>query len=172
MMKTYSVKLTDIKREMHVVDAADKILGRVATEIAALLMGKHKAMFSRNADVGDSVTVINAEKVQVTGKKAQQKNYYRHSNYPGGMTITSYEKMMAEHPDRIVWFAVDGMIPQNHLHDRMLKRLKVYAGPVPSRTKISQAIEEKAEVKKITKKSVIRKVAVKQEVVAKKEAKR
>jgi large subunit ribosomal protein L13 len=172
-MKTYSVKLTDIKREMHIVDVADKILGRVATEIASLLMGKHKAMFSRNADVGDSVTVINADKVQVTGKKPLQKNYYRHSNYPGGMSIIPYEKMMKEHPDRIIWFAVDGMLPQNHLHDRMLKRLKVYAGPVPLKGKAALAVEEKIEVKKaITKKSVIRKIAVKQEVVTKKEAKR
>lgn len=171
-MKTYSVKLDDIKREMHVIDASDKILGRVATEIAALLMGKHKAMFSRNTDVGDSVTVINAKKVRVTGKKPQQKNYYRHSNYPGGMTITSYEKMMDEHPDRIVLFAVDGMLPQNHLHDRMLKRLKVYAGPVPSKAKAGEPVEAKVEVKKITKKSVIRNIVVKQEVVAKKEAKR
>jgi large subunit ribosomal protein L13 len=83
-MKTYSVKPEDIKRETHVIDAKDKILGRVASEIATLLMGKHKAMFSRNADIGDIVTVINAEKVQVTGKKPEQKLYYRHSNYPGG----------------------------------------------------------------------------------------
>ena len=172
-MKTYSVKLTDIKREMHIVDAADKILGRVATEIATLLMGKHKAMFSRSIDVGDSVTVVNAEKVQVTGKKPQQKNYYRHSNYPGGMTITSYEKMMQEHPDRIILFAVDGMLPQNHLHDRMMKRLKVYAGSAPTSGKGIQVVEEKVEVKKaVTKKSVIRKVAVKQEIAVKKEAKR
>jgi large subunit ribosomal protein L13 len=171
-MKTYSVKLVDVKREVHVVDATDKILGRIATEIAALLMGKHKAMFSRNIDVGDSVMVINASKIQITGKKPQQKNYYRHSNYPGGMTITPYAKMLDEHPDRIVLFAVDGMLPQNHLHDRMMKRLKVYAGAIPPTGKAA-AVEEKVEVKKaLTKKSVIRKVAVKQEVVAKKEAKR
>ncbi len=171
-MKTYSVKQGDIKREMHIVDASDKILGRVATEIASLLMGKHKAIFSRNTDVGDSVTVINAAKVRVTGKKNQQKNYYRHSNYPGGMTITSYETMMAEHPDRIVLFAVDGMLPQNHLHDRMLKRLKVYAGQIPSSQKAAEPVEVKVEPKKITKKSVIRNIAVKQEIVVKKEAKR
>jgi len=158
---------------MHVIDATDKILGRVATEIASLLMGKHKAMFSRSADVGDSVTVLNAEKVQVTGKKPQQKNYYRHSNYPGGMTTTPYEKMMKEHPDRIILFAVDGMLPQNHLHDRMMKRLKVYAGPVPVSANAKQAVEEQVEVKKVlTAKSVIKKIRVKQEVVAKKEGKR
>jgi large subunit ribosomal protein L13 len=172
-MKTYSVKLTDIKRETHVIDVADKILGRAATEIAALLMGKHKPMFSRNADVGDSVTVINAKKIRVTGKKPLQKNYYQHSNYPGGMRTTSYEKMMSEHPDRIVLFAVDGMLPQNHLHDRMMKRLKVYAGALPSKTDKSSATEKPVEVKKaVTKKSVIKKVAVKQEAAAKKEAKR
>lgn len=171
-MKTYSVKSVDVKREVHVVDARDKILGRIATEIAALLMGKHKAIFSRNVDVGDIVTVINASKIHVTGKKPQQKNYYRHSNYPGGMTITPYDKMMKEHPDRIILFAVDGMLPQNHLHDRMLKRLKVYAGAVPV-AGATAPVEEKVEIKKaLTRKSVIRNVYVKQEVVQKKEGKR
>ncbi len=128
-MKTYSVKPDDIKREMHVIDVQDKILGRVAAEIASLLMGKHKALFSRNADIGDSVTVINAEKVRVTGNKAQQKLYYRHSNYPGGFKEITYEKLMQSHPERIITFAVSGMLPRNHLHDRMLKRLKVFVGP-------------------------------------------
>ena len=167
-MKTYSVKPGDIKRETHVIDATDKILGRVATEIATLLMGKHKAMFSRNADVGDSVTVINAEKVQVTGKKPQQKLYYRHSNYPGGFRKITYETMMQEHPDRIIIFAVDGMLPQNHLHDKMMKRLKVYAGPAPGKTKVEKPVAEKAKRKK----AEIRKIAVKPEAAAKKEAKR
>jgi large subunit ribosomal protein L13 len=170
-MKTYSVKLTDIKRENHVIDATDKILGRLATEIASLLMGKHKALFSRNAEIGDNVTVINAEKIKVTGKKPTQKFYYRHSNYPGGLRTDSYEKMMQEHPDRIILFAVDGMLPQNNLHDRMMKRLKVYAGPVFVAGQV--VVEEKVEVKKaVTKKSVIRKIVIKQEVAVKKEAKR
>jgi large subunit ribosomal protein L13 len=168
MMKTYSVKPGDIKREAHVVDAADKILGRVATEIATLLMGKHKPLFSRNADIGDSVTVINASKVRVTGKKPTQKFYYRHSNYPGGFVQTNYATMMVEHPDRIIIFAVDGMLPQNHLHDKMLKRLRVYAGPTPGKFEE----EKKVAVKTGPKRSEIRKIAVKVEQKVKKEAKR
>ena len=157
-MKTYSVKQGDIKRETHIIDAKEKILGRVAAEIASLLMGKHKAMFSRNADVGDCVTVINAEKVQVTGKKPQQKMYYWHSNYPGGFKSISYENLMAQHPERIISFAVDGMLPHNHLHDKVMKRLKVYAGPVPGKNQIEKPVEVKAHVKK----AEIRKVAIKE----------
>ena len=154
-MKTYSVKPGDIKRETHIIDASEKILGRVATEIASLLMGKQKAIFSRNADVGDCVTVINAKQVQVTGKKPQEKMYYWHSNYPGGFKSISYEKLMDEHPDRIISFAVDGMLPHNHLHDKMMKRLKVYAGPTAGKSVFEKPATEKkvgvkrAEIKKI-----------------------
>ena len=167
-MKTYSVKPNDIKRETHIIDAKDKILGRVATEIASLLMGKHKAIFSRNADMGDSVTVVNAEKVQVTGKKSEQKFYYRHSNYPGGFRETPYTTMMQEHPERIISFAVDGMLPQNHLHDKMMKRLKVYVGPVPGKNQVEKPAVEKVKRKK----AEIRKIAVKAAPSQKKEAKR
>ncbi len=167
-MKTYSVKQGDIKRATHVVDAQDKILGRVATEIAALLMGKHKAIFSRNADTGDSVTVINAEKVRVTGKKPMQKMYYWHSNYPGGFKSISYERLMQEHPDRIISFAVDGMLPHNHLHDKMMKRLKVYAGPEPGKTTVAKPIEEKPKLKR----ALIKKIAAAETKTTKKEAKR
>jgi large subunit ribosomal protein L13 len=168
-MKTYIVKQGEIVRETHTVDAADKILGRVATEIASLLMGKHKAMFCRNADVGDCVTVINAEKVQVTGKKPQQKLYYWHSNYPGGFRSISYQKLMKEHPERIVTFAVDGMLPHNHLHDKMMKRLKVYVGPTPGKT----IIEKTAAEKKVgLKRAEIKKIAVIVQPKVKKEAKR
>jgi len=132
-MKTYSVKPSDIKREVHVIDAAGKILGHVATEIASLLMGKHKAVFSRNGDVGDIVDVINAEKIQVTGKKAEEKMYYRHSNYPGGLKSINFEGLLRTHPERIIQFAVSGMLPHNHLHDKMMKRLRVYAGPVANK---------------------------------------
>jgi large subunit ribosomal protein L13 len=158
-MKTYSVKQGDVKRETHIIDVSDKILGRVATQIANLLMGKHKAMFSRIADTGDCVTVVNAEKVQVTGKKPQQKIYYWHSNYPGGFKQISYEKLMVEHPERIITFAVDGMLPHNHLHDKMMKRLKVYAGPTPGVI----GAEKPAAVKKTgIKKAVIKKIAIKE----------
>jgi len=153
-MKTYSVKQEDIKRENHVIDASDKILGHVATEVATLLMGKHKAMFSRSADMGDWVTVINAEKVQVTGKKPQQKIYYRHSNYPGGFKQVTYERLMVTHPERIITFAVDGMLPHNHLHDKMMKRLKVYAGP-----RTGKVVAEKPSEKEIKgKRSLLRNI--------------
>ncbi|MFC1933510.1 50S ribosomal protein L13, partial [Chloroflexota bacterium] len=110
-MKTYSTKAADIKREWHVIDASDKVLGRLATQIASLLMGKHKPIFSRHLDMGDFVVVINAEKVQVTGNKAKQKLYYRHSGYPGGLKSTSFERMMETHPTRVIEYAVKGMLP-------------------------------------------------------------
>jgi large subunit ribosomal protein L13 len=158
MMKTYSVKPNDIVRETHVIDATDKILGRVATEIAKLLMGKHKVMFSRNSDIGDKVIVINATKVQVTGKKPEQKLYYWHSNYPGGFRNISYAKLMEEHPERVIEFAVDGMLPHNHLHDNMMKRLKVYAGP----DQVEGAVFQPAVVKKGIKKAEIKHVVIKE----------
>jgi large subunit ribosomal protein L13 len=154
MQKTFILKGAEIKREQHVVDASDKILGRVATEVAGLLMGKHKATFSRNVDMGDMVTVINASKVVVTGKKATQKMYYRHSNYPGGFRITSFNEMMASHPERIIEFAVDGMLPQNRLKDKMMTRLRVFSGelikPVvkPGKPKAIKPPKVKKEAKK------------------------
>ncbi len=137
-MKTYSIKASDIERQWHVIDASDKILGRVATQIASLLMGKHKPLFSRNLDVGDFVIVINADKFRVTGNKLQQKVYYRHSGYPGGFRSVSLEKLMQTHPTRAIEYAVKGMLPQNRLRARMMKRLRVYAGdtyPHPAQTK-------------------------------------
>ena len=131
-MKTYSTKASDIKREWHVIDASDKILGRLATEVAGLLMGKHKPMFSRNLDVGDYVVVINAGKVRVTGNKAQQKVYYRHSGYPGGLKSINYEKLMQTNPTRVVEYAVKGMLPHTRLGASMIKKLKVYVGESPS----------------------------------------
>lgn len=128
MTKTYSIKASDIKREWHIVDAEDQILGKLATRIARLLMGKHKPLFSRNMDVGDSVVVINADKVRVTGNKAKQKMYYRHSGYPGGLKTTSLEMMMQKHPNRVIEHAVKGMLPKNRLQARMMKRLRVYVG--------------------------------------------
>ncbi|HUV45272.1 MAG TPA: 50S ribosomal protein L13 [Dehalococcoidales bacterium] len=127
-MKTYSIKASDIKREWHIVDAEDQILGKLATRIARLLMGKHKPLFSRNMDVGDSVVVINADKVRVTGNKEKQKMYYRHSGYPGGLKTTSLERMMQTHPNRVIEHAVKGMLPKNRLQARMMKRLRVFVG--------------------------------------------
>ena len=157
MNKTYIVRQDDYKRETHIVDAQDKILGHVATEVAKLLMGKHKPLFDRNSDIGDMVTVINCEKVQVTGKKPQQKLYYWHSNYPGGFKNISYEKLMQQHPDRIITFAVDGMLPHNHLHDKMMKRLKVFIGPVAGENTV---VETKA-VKTTIKRAKIEKIHIK-----------
>ena len=146
-MKTYSAKASEIRRERHVIDAEDKILGRLATEVARLLMGKHKPMFSRNLDVGDFVVVINAAKVRVTGNKAKQKFYYRHSGYPGGFKSISYEKLMQTKPTRVVEHAVKGMVPHNRLGASMMKKLKVYAGasqPRPAKAKAKAEAEVKA----------------------------
>jgi len=128
MTKTYSIKASDIERKWHLIDASDEILGRLATRIAGLLMGKHKPMFCRNLDVGDFVVVINADKVRVTGNKAKQKMYYRHSGYPGGLKSVSLEKMMQTYPNRVIEHAVKGMLPRNKLNASMMKRFKVYSG--------------------------------------------
>ncbi len=128
MLKTYSTKPSDIKREWHIFDASDQILGRLATQIASLLMGKHKPIFCRHLDIGDFVVVINAEKVRFTGNKAKQKLYYRHSGYPGGFKSTSLEKMMQTHPTRVIEHAVKGMLPHNRLEAKMMKRLRVFVG--------------------------------------------
>jgi len=128
MIKTYSTKASDIKREWHVIDASGKVLGRLATRIAGLLMGKHKPIFSRHLDTGDYVVVINAEKISVTGNKVKQKLYYRHSGYPGGLKSISLERMMQTHPTRVIEYAVKGMLPNNRLRAKMLKRLRIYVG--------------------------------------------
>ncbi len=137
-MKTYSPKASDIKREWHLIDATNKVLGKLATQVANLLMGKHKPTFSRHLDMGDYVVVINAEKVRVTGNKAEQKFYYRHSGYPGGFKSISLEEMLKTHPTRVIEHAVRGMLPQNRLRARMMKHLRVYVGdahPHQSQTK-------------------------------------
>ena len=128
-LKTYSVKKADIEHAWHVMDAEGKTLGRLATEAAVLLKGKHKPTYTTNLDVGDYVIVINAEKVVVTGNKAEQKMYYRHSNYPGGLKSANYNGMMGKHPTRIIEHAIKGMLPHNRLGAAMFKKLKVYAGP-------------------------------------------
>ena len=127
-MKTYSVKASEIKREWHVIDAADQVLGRLATQVARLLMGKHKPIFTRNLDTGDYVVVINADKVRVTGNKAKQKVYYRHSGYPGGLKTISYDKLMETDPTRVIEHAVKGMLPHTRLGANMMKKLRVYVG--------------------------------------------
>lgn len=129
-MKTYSTKATDIKREWWVVDAADKTLGRVATEAANLLMGKHKTLYAPYIDTGDYVVVINAAKVRVTGRKADQKTYYRYSGYPGGLKSNSLKELLNKDPARVIEHAVKGMLPHDTLGRAMFKKLKVYAGDV------------------------------------------
>ena len=125
-MKTYSTKAKDVERQWHVIDASGKTLGRLATQIANLLMGKHKPTYVPYLDTGDYVIVLNAAKVRVTGKKAKQKTYYRHSGYPGGLKAETFEKMLAAHPTRVIEHAVKGMLPHNRLGRAMFKKLKVY----------------------------------------------
>ena len=126
-MKTVTTKPEDISRDWHVVDAAGKTVGRIATEIARVLSGKHKPMYAPNTDVGDFVVVVNADKVHLTGKKWTQKTYYTHSLYPGGLKETVAGKMLVKKPERILELAVRGMLPKNRLRDDRMTRFKVYA---------------------------------------------
>ena len=128
-MKTHVVKAGDIQKEWFVVDAEGKTLGRLATQIARVLMGKHKPAYSPHLDTGDYVVVVNADKIRVTGRKLDQKMYYRHSGYPGGLKTISLRRQLETHPDRIIRAAVKGMLPKNRLGRAMLKKLKVYASP-------------------------------------------
>lgn len=128
-MPTFSPKAADVQRQWHVIDANDVVLGRLASQIAILLRGKHKPIFAPHVDTGDFVIVINADKVALTGKKREQKFAYRHSGYPGGLSAKSYRVLMEERPDRAVEKAVRGMLPHTTLGRAMLKKLKVYSGP-------------------------------------------
>ena len=127
-MKTYSAKKETARHNWFVVDATDKTLGRMATEIANRLRGKHKAEYTPHVDTGDYVVVVNAEKVKVTGNKAADKNYYHHTGYPGGIKSISFEKLIDKAPERAIEAAVKGMMPKNKLSRAMLGKLKVYAG--------------------------------------------
>lgn len=125
--QTVATKASDIKRTWHLIDVKDKTLGRIASEIAQLLMGKSKPYFVRNLDCGDYVVIVNAKNVKVTGKKEVQKNYYRHSGYPGGFKAETLKELRVRKPETIITHAVKGMLPQNRLRDKMLKRLFVFA---------------------------------------------
>jgi len=127
-MKTYSAKKETAKHDWYVVDATDKTLGRMATEIANRLRGKHKAEFTPHVDTGDYVVVVNAEKVKVTGNKTTDKMYYHHTGYPGGIKSISFDKLIDKAPERAIQSAVKGMMPKNKLARAMLSKLKVYAG--------------------------------------------
>jgi large subunit ribosomal protein L13 len=128
-MKTYVPKLTEIERRWWIVDAEGKVLGRLASEIAQVLRGKHKPIFTPHLDVGDYVVVVNADKVVLTGNKAEDKAYFRHSGYMGGEKFVPFKDMIADHPDRVIDLAVKGMLPKNNLGRLMRRKLKVYAGP-------------------------------------------
>ncbi len=127
-MKTYMAKPSTIERKWYIVDATDKILGRLAVEVAKVLRGKHKPTFTPHMDTGDHVIVINADKVKLTGKKLLQKEYFRHSGYPGGTTFTKAGEMLEKNPARMVELAVYGMIPKTRLGNQIKKKLQVYAG--------------------------------------------
>jgi large subunit ribosomal protein L13 len=128
-MKTYTPRPADIDRKWWVVDAEDKVLGRLASEIAQILRGKHKPLFTPHLDMGDYVVVINAEKVRLTGNKAEDKAYFRHTGYIGGEKFIPIRTMLAEHPERVIELAVKGMLPKNNLGRLMRRKLKVYPGP-------------------------------------------
>ena len=125
---TYSPKPGDVERKWYVVDATDKVLGRLASEIAQILRGKRKPEYAPHADVGDHVVVINAEKIKVTGAKAENKVYHRHTGYAGGLRTTPYSRMIERHPDRVIRKAVQGMLPHTRLGRTQIKKLRVYAG--------------------------------------------
>lgn len=126
---TVSAREQDIQKEWHIVDAQGQTLGRLASQVAAILRGKHKPLYTPHVDCGDYVIVVNAEKIHVTGQKMTQKNYYRHSGYPGGLKTVTLRDQMQKFPSRVIEAAVRGMLPKNRLGRRMFKKLKVYAGP-------------------------------------------
>lgn len=128
-MKTYSVKAGEIERAWHVIDAEGETLGRLASRAATLLKGKHKPIYTPHMNVGDHVIIVNAAKVQLTGRKQEQKVYYRHTQYPGGLRKTSVNRLLQTRPERVVEHAIRGMLPHNVLGRDMYRKLKVYAGP-------------------------------------------
>jgi large subunit ribosomal protein L13 len=127
-MKTYTAKPSEVHHGWYVVDAQGKVLGRLATRIAQRLRGKHRPEYTPHVDTGDYIVVVNADKLRVTGKKAQQKKYYRHTGFPGGIRETTFAVLHAKHPDRVLQKAVKGMLPKGPLGSAMLKKLKIYAG--------------------------------------------
>ena len=142
-MKTYQPKGKDIKRNWHLLDAKGKVLGRLATEIAIYLMGKHKENYANHLDLGDYVVVINASKVEVTGRKRQQKKYISHSGYPGGLKEVSFMKLITEQPEKVIEHAVAGMLPENRLKQKRMVRLKVFANenhPYSDKFKVEKKI--------------------------------
>jgi len=145
LMKTFSAKAHEVKRDWFVVDASDKILGRLATEIARRLRGKHKAEYTQHVDTGDYIIVTNAEKVKVTGRKFKEKLYYNHTGFPGGIKQMTFEKLQQRNPTEIIERAVKGMLPRNPLGREMYRKLKVYVGtdhPHEAQQPVKLEIEE------------------------------
>ncbi|HDQ25152.1 MAG TPA: 50S ribosomal protein L13 [bacterium] len=128
-MKTFMARKEDVRRKWYIIDADNKVLGRLATKVADTLRGKKKPDFTPHVDTGDFVIVVNAEKIRLTGNKAASKVYQSHSGYPGGFKEEKYSHMLAKHPERIIEYAVKGMIPKTKLGDKIIKKLKVYKGP-------------------------------------------
>ncbi|NGM17879.1 50S ribosomal protein L13 [Eggerthellaceae bacterium zg-893] len=128
-LKTFYAKPQEVEREWVLIDAENQVLGRVAAKAATILKGKHKPQYTPHVDTGDFVIIINADKIRVTGNKATEKRYYRHSGYPGGLKSESFQEAMAKHPERVIEHAVKGMLPKNTLGRAMGKKLKVYVGP-------------------------------------------
>lgn len=128
-MKTVVPNVDNIERKWYIIDAQDQILGRLASQIATLLRGKHKPEYTPHLDLGDHVVIINADKIKVTGRKLSNKFYTRYTGFPGGLRTSSFEKLMHERPERVLFHAVKGMLPKNRLGRKMIKKLRVYAGP-------------------------------------------
>jgi large subunit ribosomal protein L13 len=146
LLKTYIAKENEVleSRRWFIVDAENLILGRMASQIASILKGKHKPLYSPHQDVGDFVVVVNAEKIRVTGNKLKEKMYYRHSGYPGGQKVTSLQQMLQKHPERVIELAVKRMLPKNVLGRKMFLKLKVYAGPDhPHKAQLPEPLELK-----------------------------
>ena len=128
-MRTYTPKPTDVQRQWYVIDATDVVLGRLASQVATLLRGKHKPIYAPHMDTGDFVIVVNADKISLSGKKLEQKRAYRHSGFPGGLRAVAYGDLLKKHPTRAVEKAIKGMLPKNTLGRQMFSKVKVYAGP-------------------------------------------
>jgi large subunit ribosomal protein L13 len=128
-VRTYTPKPADVQRQWYVIDATDVVLGRLASQVAQLLRGKHKPIYAPHIDTGDFVVIVNADKVAMSGNKAERKRAYRHSGYPGGLRSVTYAELLAKHPERAVEKAIKGMLPKNSLGRKMFGKVKVYAGP-------------------------------------------
>ena len=127
-MKTKSFKISEVDQKWHLIDAENKTLGRLSSRVSSILMGKNKSQYTPNNDLGDFVVIINAEKIKLTGNKESQKNYYKHSGYPGGLKTTTLKELRKDNPEQIIFKAIKGMLPKNKLADKMISKLKVYKG--------------------------------------------